>query len=72
MNASDFLDRARKALRTRDGISKPSSTQLAEADVYARIAQATALDRMAAALEALAADAAPAPGTVQPAIHHSA
>lgn len=71
MNASEYLLKAHRALRTRDGITKPSTSQLAEADIYASIAQAHALDRLAAAMEALAADAVATPSTVQPAIHHS-
>lgn len=72
MTTGDYLGRIRQALASRDGISKPKSSQLAEADVYASAATAHALDRIATALETLAADVAPEFGTVQSAIHHSA
>ncbi|MDT0608841.1 hypothetical protein [Streptomyces lancefieldiae] len=72
MQNADYLQKISRALASRDGISKPDSKQLAEADVYARIAQAHALTRIAGALEALAADTVPAGMTVQPAIRHSA
>jgi len=73
MTASHYLDQARKTLTNRDGITKPKPAQLTEATVYADLATAHALDRIATALETLAAhETAPAAVTVQPAIRHSA
>lgn len=74
MTASHYLDQARQALASRDGISKPKPSQLTQATVYADLAQAHALDRIATALETLAAhQTAPATdgATLQPAIHHT-
>ena len=73
MDASHYLDQIRKTLASRDGISKPKPDQLTEADVYANAATAHALDRIATALETLAAaeTSTPVGVTLQPAIRHS-
>lgn len=61
---------AANALIPRDGFSRPSAGQLQEADVHAHLANAAALDRIADALEAIAANTTPAP-VLQDSIHHS-
>ncbi|MFD5848382.1 hypothetical protein [Streptomyces chartreusis] len=71
MDASHYLAEIRKALTSRDGISKPRPEQLEAADVYANAATAHALDRIATALETLAADVAVDGINLQPAIRHS-
>jgi hypothetical protein len=56
MPTLDYLARIDRALASRDGISEPGKEQRAEAETYALIVQARALDRIATALEAIAAD----------------
>jgi hypothetical protein len=68
--SNDHARNAALALIPRDGFNRPSAGQLHEADVHAHLATATALDRIADALEALAANTAP-DTVLQPTIHHS-
>jgi hypothetical protein len=67
--AAEYRKLARQALLPGDGMSRPTASKLHEADVHAALANSTALDRIADALEALAATTALA--GLQPAIHHS-
>ncbi|MFF8954080.1 hypothetical protein ACF09I_35585 [Streptomyces sp. NPDC014940] len=72
MTAADHLAKARSALTPRDGQgSRVTAEQAAEATAHAEIAKASALDRIATALEALAADTLPAGIDLRPAIGHS-
>lgn len=68
---TNYLAKIRATLASRDGVTPPTAQQLAEADVYARAAQAQALDRIADALEVLAADGDVPQITVRPAIGHT-
>lgn len=68
---TDYLAKIRTTLASRDGVTPPTTQQLAAADVYARAAQAHALDRIADALEVLAADGAVPRTAVRPAIRHT-
>jgi hypothetical protein len=68
--AAEYRKLARQALIPRDGFNRLSAGQLQEADVHASLAKAVELGRIADALEALAANTAPA-AALQAVIHHS-
>ena len=68
--AAEYRKLARQALLPGDGMNRPTASKLHEADVHASLAKAVALDRIADALEALAANTAP-DMVLEPAIHHS-
>jgi hypothetical protein len=65
---AQLIARALDALKPETGLQKPSPQQIREADARARGATAAALDRIAGALEEIAANTTPA---VRPAIRHS-
>jgi hypothetical protein len=67
--AAEYRKLARQALIPGDGMRRPSDSQVREADVHAHLANSAALDRIADALEALAATTALA--DLQPVLHHS-
>ncbi|MFF7795561.1 hypothetical protein [Streptomyces sp. NPDC007991] len=71
MDTTDLVAQTLDALKPMRSCDKPNQQQLREADVRAKAAIASALDRIAGALEELAANTAPAT-TVEPAIHHNA
>jgi hypothetical protein len=67
--AAEYRKLARQALLPGDGMPRPTASKLHEAEVHAALAKAVALDRIADALESLAATTALA--DLEPAIHHS-
>ncbi|NUS82688.1 MAG: hypothetical protein HOY75_08040 [Streptomyces sp.] len=58
---SDLIGQALDALTLKNGFNKPHQDQIDEADARARIATATAVDRLAAAFERSLAPAMPTP-----------
>ncbi len=67
-DAQQLIATATRLLDDRQGMPHPSEPRLREADVFARIAQADALHRIAQALECIADNG---DTTVRPAIRHS-
>lgn len=63
-----LIDQALNALKPKTGFHEPNQQQTHEADARANIAIASALNRIAGALEEIAYNH----NDVQPAIHHSA
>lgn len=68
---AQLVNEALDALTPEAGYHEPNSKQIREADVRARIATASALSRIAGALETLAVNTAP-DTTVQAPIRHNA
>lgn len=68
---AQLIDQALNALTPDTGFHKPNRQQISEADARANIALASALNRIASALEEIAFNHN-ADTTVQPAIHHNA
>jgi hypothetical protein len=70
MTTQQLIDQALQALKPDIGFPRPSQQQVQRADAIATIAIASALDRIAGALEEIAFNHSP-DTTVQPAIRHS-
>ncbi|MFJ3043624.1 hypothetical protein [Streptomyces tendae] len=68
---AQLIDQALNTLKPETGFHQPNQQQTHEADARANIAIASALNRIAGALEEIAYNHN-ADSTVQPAIHHSA
>ena len=71
MTTADLIQQALQALTPDTGFHSPNQQQTSEAHARGVIATASALNRIADALETLAANTTPT-ATIQPAIHHSA
>lgn len=72
-NAAEDIQAARQLLANRHNqTGVPNTLDVARADAHARTATASALDRIAIALEALAANTTTPPAIVRGAIRHTA
>jgi len=70
VTTADLIQQALQALQPETGFHTPNQQQTSEAHARGVIATASALNRIADALEVIAANTTPA-ATVQPAINHS-
>lgn len=71
-NAAEDIRAARQLLANRHNqTGVPSTLDVARADAHARAATASALDRIAIALEALAANTTPGPTLLRGSIGHT-